>query len=891
MTVELVVSRQNTSSSFFGPQTVFCTTDKSADKDKHYVGILAHFADDADSQMQALELLYWGCHGLVFVWSGGTGTLPKSLWTDSTCGRQGALNIKVVPCQPIKVIEAVQTLRKELDSVDERVLQFQRDSLMRSIQAAAVYRLISDFSHNSRADITNTLLAPARMLALDSDDGWAKAQSLWENGGADKCCEFKKKVMNAHLANPEEGQLYGAIGFALCDAMANVMNAFYDPNKESAKLATCLQHLMAVMTECRVAAGAKTPPTQKAASSQTASPDVAPIRMGEASGRILVVDDHIEYWRPVLEEVAIKMKNNGSPVEIELSCDAQYIDNDKKILLGPRLPEYDLVLLDIYLGDHNGIDLLKTIRGAIMHLPVLLWTTSMEIELPAEAAQANGFLLKKRATIDDIVRVITVWLDRGSSQRLWSLPSPFFNHTIRTRELRETALAFTKWTLRYMDCFHAVDHFFFRYFNDHGGRHILGVLDTVAKLLRPFLFDETLFKEHSREHTLFCLYIAVLCHEYGMFPIYKTDKGGSNATAIPTEQDWARVDAFRKLHAMRGMLMLLATQKDAKKEHTVSGLWTYLAELDNVVGEEGRAAVALLVGYHQRCFSIAAAERSAYDDAGQLASENTGAIKKICRAADSFPDVPWVKVDDIFKKTADAWESTVRDKEALLRFRKLCAILRFADALDVDHTRIPAEFLLADSDKRRPMQDQEDCKRQVLKAVDIDRGCVTLSFFSVEPSDEVKSILIKYAKKTFKLCERIKRRPDDKESEDLSKLLEDIQNIDFDIIRLCEWHKYYAAPFKRIECADLDKTCEAFLKACLQSYFTCKKVSLILSFLDNEELKQVLAVAAAILVILEIKDEYKAIKETGLTEHIQLSNVIWNTDDTTHHILPIFQRE
>jgi len=90
---------------------------------------------------------------------------------------------------------------------------------------------------------------------------------------------------------------------------------------------------------------------------------------------------------------------------------------------------------------------------------------------------------------------------RGQIATTLVLPNPFFDYALRDPVLREVALAFTKWTLRYMDCFHAVDHFYFKYFNDHGGRHILGVMDATAKLLRPYLFQDSLLSTQDEVRT------------------------------------------------------------------------------------------------------------------------------------------------------------------------------------------------------------------------------------------------------------------------------------------------------------------------------------------------------------------------------------------------------
>jgi hypothetical protein len=61
------------------------------------------------------------------------------------------------------------------------------------------------------------------------------------------------------------------------------------------------------------------------------------------------------------------------------------------------------------------------------------------------------------------------------------------------------------------------------------------------------------------------------------------------------------------------------------------------------------------------------------------------------------------------------------------RMARFCALLHLADGLDIDYTRLPIHQLLSDP-KRSIKADCENFKRQVLFAVDIDRGFVVLTF-------------------------------------------------------------------------------------------------------------------------------------------------------------------
>ncbi len=656
---------------------------------------------------------------------------------------------------------------------DEATARAHRERLRYVLEGMDLYSAIRRFSHGGTHDVANQFLAPARMLLADGVARDVVRQWMRDCAAKETWDRF---IGMLEERRKDEDSVLGMLGHSLEEHCARLTT--FCGNGETACVASEAQvsteAIMGILTECRRLAG-----QQPDATDRNPSDAPPPVSSGDRQAnnhfRILVIDDHSDTWAEVLARVAKRLATQlAAHIEVQYSSNVETV----RTLTTTRdvyesLPEYDLVLLDIYLGSkQNGLTLLEEIRKRCHRLPVLIWTTSTASENPASAAHASGFLFKKHATIGKITDAIASSLSAGRSQRLWSLPNPFFDHVLRDPHLRGTALTITKWSLRYMDCFHATDDFHFRYYNDHGGRHIVGVLNVMEKLLRPFLLDQkyrVLPKDDvTREQELFCLYAAIMCHEFGMFPVLDTDepcdatpaslkpyidemfttkKGKPVVSSTKTilqlvatanasrKKDYKDiVDARRAIHAVRGMMMLASRavggtfvpQLDSYMKN-VAGLGTVLEDLRASGDPCCELHVAVLIGYHQRLLLLNK-EADQTDNFLQL----------------RLADAKWAITQQKFDKANASLgpsQCDVRGVAAILceartklpvdrqmRLRAQCALVRFADALDVDHTRVPADFLLAERDQRRPMQDMEDCKRLVLMTCDIDMGQVSVGF-------------------------------------------------------------------------------------------------------------------------------------------------------------------
>lgn len=880
---------------------LFCPA-TSASSSVSNIGITTALSWDRPLFLENLiRLLNMGCDNILILWSGSDDTWAMS----GICFLHDDLVQKIQVDFP-QLTQKITSLKPHGADVN-----WKRHRLLQLLQSRLLYSLLSRFGHNAKADITNRFLAPVRMLLHARKVPEVKI--VWESVCTTTesipgiFAMFQGEVCNQIQKDKDE--LYGQLGKMICgyaQELIDCLNVLEFDEYSRQNAIKWLDQMMSLLTECRQMAGIKIRTNIRDTSDNrdNVASDITKYAGRSTGRRVLIIDDDAKSWLSVLKQIKTKIEIKfDSEIEICVSEDAntyQTIDVSTDVLTESHgsvergLPDFDLLLLDVYLGNEYGLDILKRIRSRIMHLPVILWTTSSDKELPSQAALANGFIFKKTATINSIADLISSWLSIGRSQRLWSLPNPFFDHALRDPNLREVALAFTKWTLRYMDCFHAIDHFYFRYFNDHGGRHILGVLDTAAKLLRPFLFENSLLSKDAdtRNKQLFCLYIAILCHEFGMFPIYKGETPLSNKQPDNTKY-WKQMESMRKLHGIRGMLMLMSDFDNSSSQFNVEGLGNYLGYLNNidakeVVRNDCRAVIALLVGYHQRCLDLSATELNCYADETIFEEKNGGKDDKSAKSKIEKAETAttkgknWTDWIAVKKSITSTWRQAVDFSGSIWdinSIRRLCAILRFADALDVDHTRVPADFILNDT-ARRAMQDVEDCKRQVLSSVEIDQGIISLQFFAGEHPEWLTKCL---AFASTYIHEIKKETLNAKDREDFLLLTRNTKAEDKPVFKaLLDHAELYGGEANVLELINNPwdenehiENIDKLLKGCLQVYFLCLKSEL--SIFPSEEVEASMSKAAALLVVIEIKSEYEAIKKVELDDHIRLDkNLGWS---------------
>lgn len=611
-----------------------------------------------------------------------------------------------------------------------------QSELGRVLEARHLYRHLARFGHGGEVDITNAFLAPARILA----------QTLAAPHAA---CSEQNEAVHAFFRGYESlqavkdfGPIVNGVAFQeglgreLREAWGNVDKAVRGERWK--EVGDSAYGLMGLLTRVRALAGEKPSTHSRGTASGTARPinsATAPPAAGPPY-RILVIDDNASDWETVYQVLAQRLGAGiGGPVAFEFSTDAATVTDESgsTVDLWQVLPDYDAILVDIYLpcpevtadADRTkpyGLAIVERIRKRLMRLPVIVWTSSMQADLPASANLANGFLFKKDTSLDTMAQTLRKWLAQGRGTRGFSLLNPFFDHVIQTPQFRAIAVGFTQWALKVMDGLHGLDQCYFRYFNDHGGRHLNGVLCNLEKLIRPVLFltgENAVFSadETQRERETLWLYVATLCHDTGMFPLPCED-----VATMEHRPDLLR-DA-RSAHALRVLALLNCPclKTPPPSAHAAPSRTPIHVELNGLVhelessGDAGadRRAVSLIAAYHSRSNKLEF-------NSGMLSGSGTGDgdCSTCCMKKARKEDV-----QALAKLYARAVNPAGSGEH---RLGSMGALLRMADGLDIDFTRLPAAHILQDPG-RSIKDDCENFKRQVLERIDISQGRITLVF-------------------------------------------------------------------------------------------------------------------------------------------------------------------
>lgn len=94
---------------------------------------------------------------------------------------------------------------------------------------------------------------------------------------------------------------------------------------------------------------------------------------------ILIIDDNIKLCKSLCR--------NFEHIGFKVS----FKSNSKESLIEIKINPPDVVLLDVALGDENGIELLKLIKGQDSHIPVIMITGFGTIEIAVEAIKLGAF--------------------------------------------------------------------------------------------------------------------------------------------------------------------------------------------------------------------------------------------------------------------------------------------------------------------------------------------------------------------------------------------------------------------------------------------------------------------------------------------------------------------
>jgi hypothetical protein len=609
-------------------------------------------------------------------------------------------------------------------------------SVREMVFASSLYRKIEVFGHGGTKDLTNQVLAPLRILLHQSRVG-VNLTSQWRETASALLRTFDSAV----IAKCRDDWWLSA---ALKNAFKGLGQALPLFKSHDRTEVARLERIMDLLTECRILAGARPHSSRN-------DPGIQPALKGKPSGQswsyeVLVIDDHAEAWRPVFAELQSEMAQGVTedrlPVTFEfLTGGEDYLNTPDAIgRLLARLPDYDAVLLDVYVNPTlDGIQLLKEVRRHYVNLPIIIWTSSRALELPAEAQLAHGYLFKKTATIKVMAGLLAERLREGNAKRRYPLPGHFFDHSIRSRKNRKTALRFAEYGSKQLDSFHALDQQYFRFFTDHGGRHVIKLLEYLEGLLRPFIGNSAVFsgKEAEREEEILALYLAVFLHEFGMLKLKGKNEPSENE--LPAEEQKRQSTLTRALHALRGMVMVA----DPECRYWPDEEGQYQARKRFFAGSNRHlvSSVAVITGYHSRLLPIGEANRSfckcTKETRNKIGEKTAKALRCWnCKNPKKSREVGLRLISSRFFSMGRV-EKTLMDcrnaipAKRLARLRRHCALFRFADAIDVDYTRNPADFLSLDKDVSG-LDLRESLKRQVIRGVRTEGGSIV--FLACVPS-------------------------------------------------------------------------------------------------------------------------------------------------------------
>lgn len=600
------------------------------------------------------------------------------------------------------------------------------------VVATQCYKSLRSLSHGQADDATNTIWAPARMLCMTDEESkhLDRAWRDWRNTSK----KLRKKLAN--VMPPKNRPFWSASScfpvFSFVSSLEKINSwlgpAYPSKAQANDKLVAHLDQVMISFAQIRQRAAGNIV-RGNTGSLRGCKPIKVVYPRSHKTLRILVVDDHSNSWRPIFQIVARKLSASEKikrSVVIEFSSDFQTAmvwGDTKSQELQQRLTEYDLVLLDIYLGEQDGLKLLDQIREQSMSLPVVIWTSSLALDLPAKAQRANGYLFKKTTTISEMTTIFTKWCLEGEAKRKFSLMNPYFNDTIISLEQRKIARNAESWVMRLYATFHAQSFDIYRSFNDHSAHHISNVLNNVQHIFRNAKLNNEL---------CFSLYVGTLLHEIGMFPFSKDE---SKVFGLP-ERGKKFVKSVRKLHALRGMVMML-----------VEDLWKddfdyfkkLFRPLDKVSDDREKELlrIALFVGYHARNIDKQLKKVPDFKGLSSLHAkfyENRYVILYSNSLATEFKKRPsalhFEEVISAFTRLSEMSDEHHND------VRKAAAILRFADAMDIDFTRNPVRrFTYAR--ERNFRDDVENFKRVVVKEVEIKGSSVNIELVAPKPDEHL----------------------------------------------------------------------------------------------------------------------------------------------------------
>ncbi len=111
--------------------------------------------------------------------------------------------------------------------------------------------------------------------------------------------------------------------------------------------------------------------------------------------KILIVDDD--------NLICLSLKR----VLERLEYQAEFCMDGGKVIEAVEMHQPDIILLDIYLTTHNGLDILKDLQEKYFHIPVVMITGYSDVKIAVEAMKIGAFdFLLKPLDLDQLKLVL-----------------------------------------------------------------------------------------------------------------------------------------------------------------------------------------------------------------------------------------------------------------------------------------------------------------------------------------------------------------------------------------------------------------------------------------------------------------------------------------------------
>ena len=111
--------------------------------------------------------------------------------------------------------------------------------------------------------------------------------------------------------------------------------------------------------------------------------------------KLLIVDDD--------NLVCISLKK----ILLKFDYDVEVCMEGAKVFDAVELHQPDIILLDIYLTTHNGLDILKDLQKRYFHIPVIMITGYSDVKISVEAMKMGAFdFLLKPIDLDQLKLVL-----------------------------------------------------------------------------------------------------------------------------------------------------------------------------------------------------------------------------------------------------------------------------------------------------------------------------------------------------------------------------------------------------------------------------------------------------------------------------------------------------